>query len=63
MSFGSVISSNCDVCGLMFRPALLNLVTFKNGLFFVCEGCCEKILLIDGWRNMTSSEIRNVLDL
>lgn len=61
--FMPVINENCDICDLIFCCDLLNMVTLKDGLFFVCEDCCKKILLIDGWRGLKRSEIKNVLDL
>lgn len=61
--FKPVINDPCDICGWIFRSDLLNMVTFKNGLGFVCTDCCKRILSIDGWRSMTSSEIKRVLDV
>lgn len=61
--FKSVLNVPCDVCGRIYRSFLLHMVTFEDGLYFVCEDCCKNFVLVDGWRFMTCSEIKRVLDV
>lgn len=56
-----VLNEPCDVCGWIYHSDLLNMVTFKDGLFFVCPECCNKVLTIDGWRSMTCLEVKDLL--
>lgn len=53
----------CDFCKISFEPSFLNLVTLKSGLFFGCSDCCEKILLIDGWKSMAYEKVLDVLSV
>ena len=61
--FTPVINEPCEICGWIFNSDFLNMVTLKDGLFFVCPDCCKKIVHIDGWRSMTCSEIKDVLNI
>lgn len=53
----------CDFCQKPFVSSLLNFVTLKSGLFFGCRECCEKILLVDGWKSMTYEKVLDVLSV
>ena len=61
--FTPVLNDRCDVCGWIYYFQLLNLVSLKDGVFFVCSDCCKKILSVDGWRGMKLDELKDVLDL